>query len=248
MTYNAFAKVYDTFMDNIPYDKWAEGITGILEEKGINPGAKICETGCGTGTFLKLLQEAGYDVCGVDLSEDMIEVAKDKFDDAMSDKLIVQNMCELNLEDYQDAIVSVCDSMNYLLTTDELKQTILSCYDNLNEGGVFIFDMKQKDFFAEELGDYTFAESAADCAYIWNNYFDEESWINEYELVLFIENEAGTYDRFDEIHKQRAYPDSLIIGYLEEAGFKDVECFSMELEGFSAETNQERLYFMAVKR
>ena len=73
-SYEGFAYVYDTFMDNVPYEEWAEYVTGILEEYGITDGL-VLDLGCGTGSMTELLAEKGYDMIGVDLSADMLEIA-----------------------------------------------------------------------------------------------------------------------------------------------------------------------------
>ena len=75
--YNSFAKVYDTFMDNVPYEEWCLYLRGLLEEYHIKEGL-VLDLGCGTGTMAELMAEAGYDMIGVDSSADMLEIALDK--------------------------------------------------------------------------------------------------------------------------------------------------------------------------
>lgn len=73
--YTTFAQVYDLFMDNVPYEEWSEYLLAVLKEYGIHSGV-ICDLGCGTGKMTRLLAQAGYDMIGVDLSEDMLAIAK----------------------------------------------------------------------------------------------------------------------------------------------------------------------------
>lgn len=69
--YSDFARVYDIFMDNVEYEKWAEYLIGSLKEYGIEDGI-VLELGCGTGVMTELLAESGYDMIGVDNSEEML--------------------------------------------------------------------------------------------------------------------------------------------------------------------------------
>lgn len=72
--YTSFAEVYDMFMDNIPYEDWCGYLTSLLKEYGINDGL-VLDLGCGTGTLTELLAKEGYDMIGVDVSEDMLQEA-----------------------------------------------------------------------------------------------------------------------------------------------------------------------------
>ena len=76
-SYESFARVYDLFMDNIPYEEWCEYLAGLLEDQGIREGL-VLELGCGTGNMTRLLAEKGYDMIGVDNSVDMLEIAMEK--------------------------------------------------------------------------------------------------------------------------------------------------------------------------
>lgn len=235
-SYTAFAKVYDTFMDNIPYEEWAQEIAGILRSKNCK---KILELGCGTGTFSEILRSMGFEVHGIDLSSDMIDIANEKCEGAYEE----MDMRAIRYEAEYDAVISVCDSMNYLLEEDDIYNALEGAYKALKTDGVIIFDMKQEDFYREELADYTFAESREDCAYIWNNSYDEKTKINEYELCLFWKNEDGSYTRENELHQQRAYDEDLVMELMDKAGFNNVACFEIE----AGEGNDERLYFLGSK-
>ena len=75
--YTSFAQVYDLFQDNIPYGEWADYLKSLLNEYGVKDGL-VLDLGCGTGSITELLAKAGYDMIGVDNSEDMLEIAMDK--------------------------------------------------------------------------------------------------------------------------------------------------------------------------
>ena len=114
------------------------------------------------------------------------------------------------------AVFSICDSLNYITEPEELKQVFRWVNNYLDPGGIFIFDFNTEYKYREVLGDQTIAESREDCSFIWDNYYYEEERINEYELNLFIredaesETEGDLNRRFRETHFQRAYTLSLI--------------------------------------
>ena len=117
--YTSFAEVYDTFMDNVPYEEWADYLEDRLKEYGVKDGL-VLELGCGTGSMTELLAEKGYDMIGVDNSEDMLEIAMEKRIESGHDILyLLQNMQEFELYGTVRAIVSVCDCVNYVTEKNE---------------------------------------------------------------------------------------------------------------------------------
>ena len=95
--YTSFARVYDTFMDNIPYEEWCEYLTGLMREYGVRDGL-VLDLGCGTGNMTELLAKAGYDMIGADNAEEMLEIAMEKRDKSGHDILyLLQDMREFEL-------------------------------------------------------------------------------------------------------------------------------------------------------
>ena len=202
--YTSFARVYDTFMDNIPYEEWASYVKELLKGYGINDGL-VLDLGCGTGSLTELLAKAGYDMIGVDSSEDMLEIAMEKQRSSGLDILyLLQDMREFELYGTVRAVVGICDSLNYILEYEELVQVFRLVNNYLDPGGVFIFDMNTEYKYREILGENTFAEDREDSSFIWDNFYDEDERINEYDLTLFI-REGELYRKFQETHYQRAY-------------------------------------------
>ena len=139
--YTGFAAVYDTFMDNIPYEEWCEYLTGLLKEQGVTEGV-LLDLGCGTGSLTELLADAGYDMIGVDNSEEMLELALEKKEQSGKDILyLCQDMREFELYGTVAAVVSICDCMNYILEPEDLTEVFRLVNNYLDPGGVFIFDM-----------------------------------------------------------------------------------------------------------
>lgn len=112
--YTSFAAVYDMFMDNIPYEEWCEYLTSLLQENGVLDGL-LLDLGCGTGSLTELLAKKGYDMIGVDISGDMLQLAMEKRERSGADILyLLQDMREFELFGTVRAVVSICDSMNYI--------------------------------------------------------------------------------------------------------------------------------------
>ena len=153
--YTGFAVVYDTFMDNIPYEEWCEYLTGLLKEQGV-AGGLLLDLGCGTGSLTELLADAGYDMIGVDNSEEMLELALEKKEKSGKDILyLCQDMREFELYGTVAAVVSICDCMNYILEPEDLTEVFRLVNNYLDPGGVFIFDMNTEYKYREIMADNT---------------------------------------------------------------------------------------------
>lgn len=139
--YESFARVYDMFMDNIPYKEWCNYLTGLLKEYEVDDGL-VLELGCGTGNATRLLSDAGYDMIGVDNAPDMLEIALEKKEEEGQDILyLCQDMREFELYGTVKAIVSICDSMNYITEDEDLLEVFKLVNNYLDPEGVFIFDL-----------------------------------------------------------------------------------------------------------
>lgn len=243
--YTGFAEVYDTFMDNIDYPKWTEYVVSLLQEYGISDGL-VLDLGCGTGSVTECLAEAGYDMTGVDMSEEMLGIAMEKREKSGHDILyLCQPMQEFELYGTVRAVVSICDCINYVTDPKELLETFRLVNNYLDPKGIFIFDMNTSYKYRELLADNTFAEVREDCSFIWENYYDEEEKINEYALTLFVENkEDKRYDRFDEWHYQRAYQVEEVLDLVKKAGMEVLAVY----DAFTRQAPREdsdRVYIIA---
>ena len=224
-TYAGFAEVYDLFMDNVPYRKWCRRITAWLKEFGIDSGL-VLDLGCGTGTLTELLAESGYDMIGVDASEEMLELAVEKKNQSGSDILyLLQDMREFELYGTVRAAVSVCDSINYITEEEDLLQVLRLVNNYLDPGGIFLFDINTVYKYETLLADCTIAENREEGSFIWENYFDPEEGINEYNLTLFIRQKGGLYRKYQEVHYQRAYTLEKIKTLIEKAGLRYITAF-----------------------
>ena len=157
--YTNFAKVYDLFMDNVPYDKWVEQIKDILYKENIKDGL-ICDLGCGTGAITERLANLGYDMIGIDNSYDMLDVAMEKKYASGNDILyLCQDMREFELYGTCAAIVSACDSINYILNFEDLVKVFKLVNNYLDPKALFIFDCNTFYKYKNILADKVFAEN-----------------------------------------------------------------------------------------
>ena len=225
-SYRDFARVYDEFMDQTPYDEWLLNILNIFKEYKIDKDAQVLDLGCGTGKMARKLAREGYQVTAVDNSMDMLEIAASEEDDHIL--YVLQDMVSLELPQQVDAAVSICDCMNYILEEEDLKEAFRRVREFLKEDGVFVFDMNSHYKYKEILACNTFAEDREDASFIWDNFYDEEERINEYQLSLFIQNEQGTYNKYEELHLQKAYEQEEVVSFLYEAGFSSVRVLDAE--------------------
>ncbi|MFQ7155344.1 MAG: class I SAM-dependent DNA methyltransferase [Merdimonas faecis] len=225
--YTSFAEVYDQFMDNVPYREWADFLQEILQKEGISDGL-VLDLGCGTGSMTEELAGRGYDMIGVDNSEDMLEIAMEKRQESGHDILyLMQDMQEFELYGTVRAVVSVCDSVNYVTEKEELEQVFRLVNNYLDPGGIFVFDFNTEYKYREVLGDRTIAENREDSSFIWDNYYYEEEHMNEYELTLFIQetDQKELYHKYQETHFQRAYTLEEIGELLERSGLRFVAAY-----------------------
>ena len=233
--YTSFAEVYDTFMDNVPYEEWADYLEDRLKEYGVKDGL-VLELGCGTGSMTELLAEKGYDMIGVDNSEDMLEIAMEKREQSGHDILYLQqDMREFELYGTVRAVICVCDSLNYIMEEEDLLQVFRLVNNYLDPGGLFLFDLNTPYKFRELLGDNVIAENRDEGSFIWENAFYEEDQVNEYDLTIFVKEEEGLYRKYQETHFEKAWTLEKVKELLEEAGMEFLGVY----DGFTKEAPKE---------
>lgn len=213
-----FASVYDRFMEDVPYDKWYHFIKMHLKDQEVYT---VCELGCGTGQMTTRFAKDGKMVIGLDVSPDMLMIAQDRADqNEVNIFYSMQDITKFELGKPVDFILSCCDTLNYILTEHELLETFKQVYHELNPDKLFIFDLNTEYKYKELLGEQTFADCNEKSAYIWNNYYNEETGINEYEVHFFIKTKHNLYEKLTECHEQRAYSIECVRALLSQAGFK----------------------------
>lgn len=248
--YTSFAYVYDTFMDNVPYGEWARHIREKLCEHGVTDGI-VLDLGCGTGTMTERLAGYGYDMIGVDNSEEMLELAMENKTESGYDILyLLQDMRGFELYGTVRAVVSVCDSVNYITEPDELEEVFRLVNNYLDPKGIFLFDFNTVHKYRDVIGDSTIAEDRGVCSFIWDNRYYEKEQINEYDLTLFIAEDFNPMENAYVSERTADSEDAL----LSEEGAGDLEdtMFSEEEGGENGslyrrytETHYQRGYTLA---
>lgn len=237
MIYGGFAQIYDKFME-MPYKEWVDYIEAIWRRFGCTP-ALVLDLACGTGGLTTELAARGYDMIGVDVSAEMLAIARAKDPRPL---YLQQDMRHFELYGTVDAIICGCDGLNYLLDEADLAATFALCANYLNPGGILIFDINTEYKFSQVLADGTFAATCDDAAYIWENFYDPEEKINEYALTCFVK-EGGVYRRFEETHYQRAYSPEEIEAALSGANLKLLDQYH-ELTFDPPKRGSERVFFV----
>ena len=196
-SYENFARVYDELMDNVPYEEWAQFILNLLQDRKITEGL-VLELGCGTGKLMTLLGKAGFDMIGVDNSVEMLQIAREK---TSQDFLyLLQDMREFELYGTVKAVISVCDSVNYITKKEELRKVFQLVNNYLDPEGLFIFDFNTEYKYRELIGETVIAEDREDVSFIWFNEYDEESHLNDIDLKVFVQEEGDIYRKFQRIY------------------------------------------------
>lgn len=243
--YSGFASVYDLFMDNVPYDEWADYVQYLLGKFNITQGL-VLELGCGTGSLTRRLADKGFDMIGVDNSEEMLSIAREySMEREDSILYLCQDMREFELYGTVAAVISVCDSMNYILTEDELRKVFRLVNNYLDPQGLFIFDLDTQYAYEEVLGDNTIAENREEGSFIWENSYYEDEQINEVNLTIFLPTQDNSlYLKQEETHYRRAYNLDTVKQLIEEAGMEFVAVYDALTEKKPKE-HSERVYFIA---
>ena len=241
--YTGFAEVYDVFQDNVPYEEWCSYVTGLLKEYQVMDGL-VLDLGCGTGSLTGLMARSGYDMIGIDNSGEMLQIAMNKRNASGLDILyLLQDMRGFELYGTVKAVISICDSMNYIMEYQELVEVFRLVNNYLDPKGVFIFDLNTEYKYMELLADNTFAEDREESSFIWNNFYDEEDKVNEYDLTLFVK-EGELYRKFEETHYQRAYGLDQIQQAIRDGGMEFVAAYDACTRN-PVQQDSERIYVIA---
>lgn len=246
-SYEFLAQIYDDLMQDVDYKQWTEYIEALILDQGERPH-NILELGCGTGNITKELLKRGYELVGVDISEEMLELAEEKTQD-FGDKVILieQDITDLDFDVYEiDTVIAVNDTFNYILEKEKIKGLLDYLYPRIKEGGQLVFDISSDYKLQHILGKNTFGESFEDMVYLWENYYDQESGQVFMEINIF-EKKGQYYERFTETHVQRAYKQKEITDILQEIGYRNIKVYSDFNFDENIKENAQRLFFSCVK-
>lgn len=239
MVYNEFAYIYDRLMNSdIDYDRWCDYIENLFDMHDCNPDT-VCELACGTGNMTSILEQRGYEMCGIDLSPDMIQVAKRKVKTA---KLVCADMISFKPEKRYDAFLCMIDGINYNIVPKSLLKTFKMVKRSLNDRGIFIFDVSSRYKLQHIIGNETFIHSEEDVFFSWQNRYIEKYNLSDMYLNFFV-SKGDLYKRFEERHLQRGYSENELKILLKKAGFSDISVYN-ELTFDLPNNESERIVFV----
>ena len=220
-SYEVFAEHYDKLTSNINYKKICKYYLSLFERYGAVPSALI-DLACGTGSLTREFARAGITVTGVDISPDMLAVARSKTKKGADIEYICQDMRELDLYSKYGGAVCTLDSLNHLLTIEDISSVFARLKYFTEPGGLFIFDMNSDYKHKKILKNNTFVYDAGGVYLVWQNSYNQKRRLVHIELDFFVEN-GGTYNRYYEDFYEKAYFHEEIVSALESNGFRLVE-------------------------
>ncbi len=244
--YNDFAAVYDKLQD-VNYNDFVDYYEKIFERFGKKPSL-VLDLACGTGNITIPMAKRGYDMLALDLSCEMLNIARNKaYDEDLNIMFLNQDMTEFELYGTVDAIICALDGVNYLTEKGDLDKLFALVKNYLNPGGIMIFDINSEYKLSEILGNNTFVYEDDELYYVWRNNYSPETRVCEFGLNFFVENEDGTYDRFDEFQEEMAYSIDDITTAVQGAGLV-CEGFYKPFTFTTASDTDERIFFVISKK
>ena len=242
--YKNLAASYDRLTNDVDYEATVEFYMEILRREGITPRT-VVDLACGTGSVTEILARKGYRVTGVDMSEEMLtEAAMKTMDMEQPPMYSCQLLQNLRLPRGVDMAVCALDSLDYILDPDDCKEAIRRSYKALNPGGIFIFDVNTPEKL-RAMDDQVFLDEDDDVYCVWRGEFDEETNICSYGMDLF-QREGNMWRRSFEEHREYAYSQEQLTGFLKDAGFTHIEVYADRLFEAPRE-GEQRIYFKARK-
>ncbi len=243
-SYQTFAYLYDELTQNVEYEKRCEYILSFFEQNGIKSGT-VLDLACGTGSMSIPFMKKGYSIIGVDLSEEMLEIASNRlFEAGNIFSLLKAKMQEFELPEKAEACICCLDSINHLNNIDDVLATFKNVYDSLDNNGLFVFDVNTVYKHNEILADNTFVFDEDDYYLVWDNEAVDDRTVRIL-LDMFIFN-GKSYDRFSEEFEETAYSVEELSNLLNKVGFVDIKVYD-ELSYDEPKNDSERIYFVCKK-
>ncbi|MBQ7380620.1 MAG: methyltransferase domain-containing protein [Clostridia bacterium] len=241
--YSAIAEIYDRLNAEIDYGAWADFIEKNFERYLAEKPSLLLDLACGTGSMTVALSERGYDMIGVDGSEEMLSVAYER-SAGKNILYLLQDMRRFELYGTVGAVTSCLDSLNYLTGDGDLKECFSTVHNYLEPDGLFLFDMNTPYKFERVYGNNSYILEDEDAYCGWQNEYDEKTRLCRFYLSVFREDGEGRYFREDEEQCERCYSMEEIRAALAETGFELLSVSAgYDFSEIGEET--ERWYFAA---
>lgn len=242
MSYGEFAKIYDKLInEDIDYDKIANRINEVISKLDIKKEDYL-DLACGTGNVsIKICSEFDNTYL-VDLSEDMLSEADEKFRGNNNYPMIIcQDMVNLELNHRFDLITCMLDSTNYLIEDGELQKYFNNIYNHLKEDGIFIFDINSYYKISNILGNNIYIHNEDNIFYSWENEFEDD--VVGMFLTFFVKD-GDKYEKFEEEHYERGYTEFEIEEALKNAGLKLVSKYDEYTKNQVNEKSERIMYIV----
>ena len=255
--YEKFADVYDQLMRHMPYDDWVHFVTTAWNRYGIP--RTVVELGCGTGCITTRLALCGYRMVGIDISSNMLAIARHKTDECSQTRLlyergqlqwIQQDMTQWTYTTPVHSVISFCDVINYLLDEQDVRSTFERTFERLEVGGTFIFDVHHSNTFVTYAQQQPFVLDEPSISYIWTCQLDDIRSQIQHDLTVFVreddDEKSEHFQRFHETHHQRAYDVQWVRDQLLAVGFQTVEYYG-DFTWEKPTEQAQRIFYIAVK-
>lgn len=245
MIYDLLAPFYDAINADISYSDWADFVEKIFNKECKSRPELVLDLGCGTGKMTLELASRGYDMTGIDISAEMLDIAREQSEMGGYDILwLSQDMREFELYGTVDSAVSCLDCINHLTKPSDVKKTFDLMHNYLIPDGIFVFDINGKAKFENIYADrsYVMEEDGGVC--IWQNYYDKKTKLCDFYITLFEECSDGRYERYDDEQRERMYTVSEMRKMLLASGFEFIGAYS-DFDFKEATDNSERIYIAA---
>ncbi len=241
--YTSLSLFYDAFMQETDYDAWCDFYAECFRKFSTSPVENIADMGCGTGNITLPLSLRGYKMTALDLSEEMLAMAEQKAQMAGADvRFLCSDMRSFELGFKADAAICSFDCINYLLKSADVEAAFWRAHENVEKGGLFIFDVGTPHKYKNVLAGNTFVYENEDVFMTWENYFNEKSGICDFYLTFFV-REGGLWRREEEQQRQRAYSLKTIRKALKSTGFT-VLCECADIAFAPLKEESERAFFI----
>lgn len=243
-SYEYLSSVYDELSENVDYDVRSDYISDIFCDNSISSGT-VLDLACGTASMSERLMKKGYSIIGIDLSEQMLEIASQRLSQIGDNfTLLKANMQDFELETKVDACICCLDSINHLNSINAVQKTFECVNNSLKQGGLFVFDVNTIYKHQCVLSGNTFVFDEEDYYLVWDNEQVDENTVRI--LIDLFRFNGQSYDRFSEEFCEKAYSIDELKTALENSGFSDIKVYD-ELTYNAPEETSERLFFVCKK-
>lgn len=246
-SYSVLAPIYDALMADVDYAGYVEFFEKSTAEFSPDAPKRVIDLGCGTGSVAVLLAQNGFEVCGIDISCDMLSAAQKKASERGARVLFAeQDMCALSLGGGWGAAICALDGMNYLPDADALCKCFSAVAGELCDGGLFVFDMNTKYKYENVIGGNSFVYELKDKMLIWQNYYKKRAGVCDFYLTLF-EKDGKRWRRSDEYQCQKMFTEKTVVKLLSDAGFELIRTCS-DFGGSPVTEKSERIFYICRKK